>query len=444
MSMKGMILLAGLAMAWAQPAKAGPAPVPGKSASAGTALEKQLAELNSLSGTVVVRGKLKELLEDKEGTRKLVAETAARVKDKKLRLNYHAAHVLALAAAGLNDLAASETFYRLCMEDAVKMQSPQRLLESYGGLIDVYYDNKKYAEAAGICRELLELKTDDGKPRVVIRAVKGRFGDAEFMEDESFDSASRLRPGVHRLLIQILTKQGKHDQALKLVDNLIKATDHWQEWQLRAGVLREAGKFAEAAKAYEDVIERVRKDRDIDPEERDLHEDRYRYLLSNVFVDLKQIDKAAEQLQTLIKKKPDEPGYQNDLGYIWADHDMNLEEAEKLIRSALDLDRKRRLADPGLTPEEDRENGAYLDSMGWVLFKQKKNKEALEYLLKAVDDKKSQHIEIYDHLGDVYMALGNRDKALEAWRKGLEFVGEGRRELERKEVVERKIEKYSK
>ena len=61
-----------------------------------------------------------------------------------------------------------------------------------------------------------------------------------------------------------------------------------------------------------------------------------------VYLDLNQVDKSAEQLKILLDKEPDNPTYNNDLGYIWADHDMNLEEAEKLIRKALDEDRKRR------------------------------------------------------------------------------------------------------
>src|SRR5262249_11409344 len=157
---------------------------------------------------------------------------------------------------------------------------------------------------------------------------------------------------------------------LKLVDNLIAAQDHWLQREMRGWVLKEAGKFTEAAKVYEDVLAEVRKDKELDDEEREEFVEKYRYALSTLYVDADQVDKAAEQLKALIAKRPDEPGYYNDLGYIWADRGQNLEESEKLIRKALDLDRKRRKAQPNLKPEEDRDNGAYLDSLGWVLFKQ--------------------------------------------------------------------------
>jgi len=354
--------------------------------------------------------------------------------------SYNAALVLGLVTAEQKDMSKSEAFFRVCMEEAAKMQSPRKLLQAYGGLIDLYYDNKKYDESARICRELLELKTDDGKPRIVLTAKTTNFGDIDYDETSAFDTAKQIRPGVHRLLIQALAKQGRYDEALKLTDNLIKAQDHWLERQLKGWVLREAGKYEEAAKIYEDIIDRVSKDKDLEPEEKESYAERYRYTLSNVFLDMGKIDLATEQLEQLLAKKPDDPGYNNDLGYILADNNMKLPEAEKMIRKALELDRKRRQANPKLSPENDRDNGAYLDSLGWVLFKEKKLEEAKKVMLEAVKDKASQHIEIFDHLGDICLALGEKAEAVSAWRKGLEFVGDTRRDLERKAIVLKKIE----
>ncbi len=404
-------------------------------------LKKKIFDLNKLTGTEAMQGALQALLEDKGGAKKLLASALPLAKEKKANLSYNAALVLALASADMKDMQGSEIFFRVCMDQAAKLQSARKLLQSYGGLIDLYYDNKKFDDSARVCRELLELKTDDGKPRLVLTAITTRFGEPDFVEDDSFDTAKPLRSGVHRLLIQAVTKQGKFEQALTLVDSLIKAKDHWLERQLKGWVLREAGKFAEAAKVYEDVIERVTKDKDLDPEEKDAYVERYRYTLSNVYIDMKRIDKASEHLEQLLAKKPNDPGYNNDLGYIWAAHDMKPDEAKKLIRKALDLDRKRRKANPKLNPEGDIDNGAYLDSLGWVLFKQKKLEEAKKVLLDAIKDKSSQHIEIYDHLAEVHLALGEKEAALAAWRKGLEVVGESRRDQEIKSNVEKKIEK---
>jgi tetratricopeptide (TPR) repeat protein len=407
------------------------------------ALADQMERLNKLTGAEPLQGALKELQARKDKGKALIKSALPLVKEPG-KLSYNGAMVLALAAADMKDYKTAEALFRVCMDHAVKLQSAYKLLQSYGVLIDLYYDAKMYDDSARLCRELIELKTDDGKPRIVLEAYTDRFGQTDFNESDGFDSGKRLRGPVHKLLIQAVTKQGKFDQALKLTDSLIKANSHWRERQLKGWVLREAGKSTEAAKAYEDVLASVLKDEKLETDERDSLAEGYRYLLSSIYVDAKQIDKATKMLQELLEHKPNNPGYNNDLGYIWADHDMNLEEAEKLIRKALELDEQRRKSSPGLTPEEDRPNGAYLDSLGWVLYKKKDYKGAVKYLLEAVEDKNAQHIEIYDHLGDAYLALGDREKALEAWRKGLEVAGEDRREARRRTSVEAKIEKHKK
>jgi tetratricopeptide (TPR) repeat protein len=107
----------------------------------------------------------------------------------------------------------------------------------------------------------------------------------------------------------------------------------------------------------------------------------------------------------------------NYLGYMWAEHDQNLPRAKQLIEKALKLEPK---------------NGAYLDSMAWVLFKLHQPKEALEYILKAVQTLEEPDATVQDHLGDIYAALNQTDKAREAWSKSVS--------LEANEEVQKKLD----
>lgn len=404
-------------------------------------LRRKVLELNQVTGTAPLAGQLKMMLDSPQQTKKLLQNAQALAQEKDPPLSYHTAYVLALAAAQMKDIPTSEVFFRVCMRQAARFQSLTKIYQSYVGLIDLLYKNQKYEESTRVCRELLELKTGEGKKRTYILLVTGNFGEPEFEELEGLDIGRPLRPEAHRYLIRAITKEKKFDEALKLADNMIKAKDHWEQRDLKAWVLREAGRLDQAAKTYEEVLEKVGKDAELKPQERDEYVKGYQYLLSNVYVDLNQVDRAADMLKALLAKEPNDPGFNNDLGYIWADHDMNLDEAEKLIRKALDLDRERRKTNPKLNPKEDHDNGAYLDSLGWVLFKQKKYKDAKAVMLKAVEDKKSQHIEIYEHLGDVLEALGERQAALAAYHKALEVAGDTRREQQRKVEVERKLSK---
>lgn len=107
----------------------------------------------------------------------------------------------------------------------------------------------------------------------------------------------------------------------------------------------------------------------------------------------------------------------NYLGFMWADHGQNLDRARDLIEKAVNAEPK---------------NAAYLDSMGWVLYKLNRPKEALPYMLKALQYSEEEDATIYDHVGDIYAALGQKDKARDAWRKSLS--------LEANDTVRKKLE----
>lgn len=96
----------------------------------------------------------------------------------------------------------------------------------------------------------------------------------------------------------------------------------------------------------------------------------------------------------------------NYLGYMWAERGENLAEARTMIEKALKLEPK---------------NAAFLDSMGWVLFKLDKPKEALGHMLRAVELNDEPDATLFDHLGDIYAALKQPDKAREAWEKSVKI-----------------------
>lgn len=129
--------------------------------------------------------------------------------------------------------------------------------------------------------------------------------------------------------------------------------------------------------------------------------------------DLAEAEKCFERALVM---KPEFPEAQNYLGYMWAERGEKLERARDLIEQALKAEPK---------------SPAYLDSMGWVLFKLNQPKEALVYILKAVELNEEADATLYDHLGDIYAALDEPDKAREAWRKSLA--------VEDSEIVRKKL-----
>jgi tetratricopeptide (TPR) repeat protein len=374
-------------------------------------LRERALKLNDITGDNVIRGQLLSLLDDVPGTKKLVAAAAKMVNGMDQPFDLNATYILATAARGVKDVESSEKFYRLHAEQAKKLDNSQKMVNAYASLSDLFLENKKYAECEKISQELLELLGDR----------------APLMFCERVALA--------------MVRQGHFDEASKFANGIIRKTKgKWRAVGILGLVQREAGQSEEAAKTYEKILEDVKKEKGIKKDELKEYTHRYRYILSGVYMDLDNVDKAAEHLKALLADDPDNPTYNNDLGYIWADHDMNLDESEKMIRKALDEDRKqRRKDDPEIKPEDDKDNAAYLDSLAWVLFRKKKFKEALPLLEQAIKEEEGRHIEIFDHLAQVHVALGEKAKAIDAWKKGLEVAGTSKREQQRKQDVEKKI-----
>ncbi len=384
-------------------------------------LRKQALKLNDITGNGPIQGKVEALLKDKDGARKLVAEAGRMVKEKPQPFNYNATRILALLSFEVKEYATAEAFYRLQVEQAKKLLSVKGLTDAYGGLIDSLKQNKKFAEAEKACKEVLGLEGDPGD-------------DAE--DRKTLDL---FRSAVLESMIRSIASQGDTDRANDVIDRILKDNPNsWLVPELKAEVFIIADKPKEAIKLYQEELDLLQNDTKLKKDDRDKLVNTVRYRLSGLYVDINEINKAAEQLKTLLTQKPDNPTYNNDLGYIWADHDMNLAESEKLIRKAIDEQRK--LRDKAkVKVEDDQDNPAYLDSLGWVLYKQKKYEEAKKYLLQAVEQEAGKHIEILDHLAEVHMALGQKAEAVAAWKQGLKVAGDTKREQKRKAEVEKKI-----
>ena len=94
----------------------------------------------------------------------------------------------------------------------------------------------------------------------------------------------------------------------------------------------------------------------------------------------------------------------NYLGYMWADHNMNLDEAETMIKRALEI---------------EPNNASYLDSLGWVEFRKGMFDQALGNLLSAAKTADHDDPVIFEHIGDAYFKLNRLSEALESWQKAL-------------------------
>jgi Flp pilus assembly protein TadD len=104
-----------------------------------------------------------------------------------------------------------------------------------------------------------------------------------------------------------------------------------------------------------------------------------------------------------------------------ADRNVRVQEAFELIQRAVTL---------------DPNNSAYLDSLGWALYRLGRFDAAEESVKKALAQQQKNAV-ILDHLGDILKSRGKMDEAVEYWQKALQGEDDDG-ELD-KARVERKI-----
>ena len=138
-------------------------------------------------------------------------------------------------------------------------------------------------------------------------------------------------------------------------------------------------------------------------------------------------DKAADLFRTSISLDPANAAEAyNYLGYMWVEQNMHLEEAADMINRALQL---------------DPDNGAYLDSLGWLLYRQGKFEEALTQLQRAAEHLSHDDPVVFEHIGDTHAKLNRVPQALEFWQKALALSPENKLLAEKIESTKTKMSK---
>ena len=138
----------------------------------------------------------------------------------------------------------------------------------------------------------------------------------------------------------------------------------------------------------------------------------------NKWIDSKNI------LNELISKNPNDAYVLNYLSYSMAERNEDLIRAKKLIIKALEI---------------DKDNGFFLDTLGWIQFKLNDLDRAVKTIQLAVE-KEPNNSEIIDHLGDIYYKVGRKKEAIYEWNRAL--IGNANNKL--KEKIRYKLKKYNK
>jgi tetratricopeptide (TPR) repeat protein len=217
-------------------------------------------------------------------------------------------------------------------------------------------------------------------------------GDQVIAAYQLVPSSSPLKVGSDIQIALELDGMGKNDEATRRLTQIVAAQPHDVEaLSALAELQRSAKKYVQAAATYDQAIAAV------GIPQRDNWT--LFYFRGICYERSKQWPKAEADFKKALELNPDQPLVLNYLGYSWVDQGLNLEEAFKMLRKAVEL----------------RPNDGYIvDSLGWAHFKLGQYAEAAETLEKAINLKPADPV-LNDHLGDAYWRVNRRIEAHFQW-----------------------------
>jgi predicted Zn-dependent protease len=347
---------------------------------------------------------------------------------------------LAEALSDLERYEEADKIYRSLLE-----QTPDDadLLASFG-ISQV--QQKKYDEATKAFRALLAIKDLPDNLQVLantqlalIELQKGNYDAALSMTKPVLVFRDKPNAQAINISLDALKRQKKYNEALGLLLPLVEkygsdpfVNARYVEMLVRAGEKskakeqaltqvkfgpRNAVATAEAyiqAEDFDDAIALVKDSLKTKPEDIDLN-----FALGSAYERAGNKELAEKVFLGILAKHPDHAQTLNYLGYMWAESGTNLERAAEMLKKAV---------------SEEPRNGAYIDSLGWVYFRQGNLDMAEKYLTDA-SHLLPRDATVHEHLGDVFAKRGDYVRALTAYRAALKLEPEAKDEAKLKTKI---------
>jgi tetratricopeptide (TPR) repeat protein len=236
------------------------------------------------------------------------------------------------------------------------------------------------ARSASLTVETLRLSRQPEKA-----LAEAEAGVEKFPED---------RP-LRLLRASLVGERGRVEEAIQQLRVLLNHTPADREVYLAvAQVCSQAKRFPEAEAAARQALALS-----VKPDDQEYPQ----FVLGSIYERQKKYELAEEQFKKVLAVNPLNTAAANYLGYMLADRGVRLEESVKYIQKALEL---------------EPNNGAYLDSLGWAYFKMQRLDLAQSHLEKAARLISSDPT-VQEHLGHLYLQVGKKRQAQEAWERAL-------------------------
>lgn len=276
--------------------------------------------------------------------------------------------------------------------------NPSALAILYEQLGRTYREQENYPAAIATFEEMARLGPDAQRRAQML--LIDTYRESHEMDRAIAETKKALEqsPKDQSLTVTLAMLYGEKTDtaaATKLLTALLQGNDRDQEIYLDLAQVQERGrKYPEAEESAKRAEQLARSEAD---------QESSAFMLGAIYERQKKFDLAEAQFRKALAANPNSAAVLNYYGYMLADRGVRLEEATAMIQRAV---------------KQEPNNGAYLDSLGWAYYKQNKFAEAEENLRRAAS-RTSHDPTVLGHLGDVYMKLGQTERAAELWERAL-------------------------
>lgn len=305
---------------------------------------------------------------------------------------------------GVNgDMALGRAVLEAGMADRAVRSASDGIAETYLAMAATLRQQNANDSAQVLLRLALEMRSDFTAARLLLadiqEAAKRTAAAAETLA--SVQPTDPLADVVALRRAGLMDSMGQSDEAAGLLEAIAQQHPERPEPLAQLGdSLRRRSRFAEAAAMYDRAVARIGT-----PTRANWP------LFYERAVALErsgQWPRAEADFEFALQLAPDQPNVLNYLGYAWVEQGRNLDRARKMIERAVEL-----------RPND----GAFIDSLGWVLLRLGDTEGALKQLERAVELQPEDPV-INAHFGDVLDAVGRRREAEFQWRRALNLKPE--------------------
>ncbi len=286
-----------------------------------------------------------------------------------------------------------------------------KILSSYMLMMKDDKGDKTLDNLISLTRELIKQAPNEAKAYAVLGDLlmkKGEVADAQ----TSYVKSTQFDKSIFEVWLAIV----EIDSKLNNVDSLAKHSEEAIEYFPNQSFFWYHNGVANFAKKdYEKAISSLEEARNLALDNKELTK-YVNGLLGDAYNEVKQYSKSDDAYEAVLKVDPDDEHVLNNYAYYLSLRKDKLSRAVQLS---------------GKLVEKHTNNPTYLDTHAWVLYTMKDYQKSREFLERAVKQGSNVSGTIVEHYGDVLYQLGEKDKAIEHWKKARQ-MGENSINIDKK------------